>query len=55
MKFRYMITDLHEGSVKGTNDEEKAIDLSQSEDYFVVDTKNCAWLSFGELCDIEEI
>jgi len=55
MKFRYMITNTYEGSIQGTNDEEKAIALSQSEDYFVADSETGKWLSFGELRDIEEI
>lgn len=37
---RYYITDLVDGCIKGTNDEQTAKDFSQSEDYYVDDRTN---------------
>lgn len=45
MKFRYYITDLHSGSIVGTNDTEIATKLSGSEDFFVVDTETGEWIT----------
>lgn len=51
MKFRFYITDTFEGSIEGTNDEEKARALSGCEDFFVLDSEAGLWLS--ETGDIE--
>ena len=44
MKFRYYITDLFDGVIKGTNNIEVAQDYSASTDFFVVDSENGLWL-----------
>lgn len=44
MKFRYYITALYDGSIRGTNDQETASDLAQSEDFFVVDAEAGEWI-----------
>lgn len=49
-KFRYYITDLYDGSIKGTNEESVARGCAVSEDYFVVDTKDGTWLQ-GDTTD----
>lgn len=43
--FRYYITDLHMGSIIGTNEEKIAKDFASSEDYFVVDVQENLWLA----------
>jgi len=45
MKFRYYITDLHQGLIRGTNDEENACNFAGCEDYFVVDSDTGEWLT----------
>lgn len=42
--FRYYITDLHMGSIVGTNEEKIAKDFASSEDHFVVDVQENLWL-----------
>lgn len=55
-KFRYYVTDVIDGNVKGTNDTATAEQLAGSEDYFVVDSEEGAWLQEGGVTeDIEEI
>jgi hypothetical protein len=44
MTFKFLITDLNEGNVSGTNDPDLAQDLSACEDYFVVDSTTGEWL-----------
>lgn len=53
--FRYYVTDINDGTVKGTDDEETAISYSFSEEHFVVDTKTGKWLIEGLSEDIEEV
>lgn len=53
--FKFVITNLFSGSVQGTNDEEKASELSYSQDFFVVNTITCKWLTDAIEKDIEEI
>lgn len=56
MKFRYYITDLHQGLIVGTDDPETAREFAASEDYFVVDTSNGTWLlADGDDEDIPEV
>jgi len=43
--YRYIITNTFEGRVEGTNDEQTARDLAESEDYFVVDAHRGRWLT----------
>ena len=38
MKFRFYITDLNNGDIKGSNNENLIKDLAYSDDYFIVDT-----------------
>ena len=55
MKFRYYITNLHEGDVEGTNDNQVAIDFAASEDYFVVDSERGEWLqASGNAIPVED-
>lgn len=44
-KFRFYVTDLHNGCIVGTNNAQDAHDLSACEDYFVVDTETGMWLT----------
>lgn len=54
-KFRYLVTSLDSGSVEGTNDKKIALELSRSEDCWVVDTVEQKWLSMGKLKSPKEI
>lgn len=47
MKFKYYITNLFEGAVEGTNDDDKASAMAESEDFFVVDAETGEWLTPG--------
>lgn len=54
--FRFYITDTNEGSIRGTNNEELAEEIAESEDYFVVDTKMGEWIvAEGEREKVQEI
>lgn len=44
MKFRFYITDVHEGVVEGTNEEAVAVYFAESEDYFVIEAETGLWL-----------
>lgn len=55
MKFRYYITDMHSGSIKGSDSAEVAASFRHSEDHFVVDTETGMWLTSGEDADIQNI
>lgn len=39
MKYQFYVTDLHYGCVVATDDMEKAMSLSHSEDHFVVNSE----------------
>ena len=55
MKFRYYITDTFDGIVKGTNDQEKAMQYAACPDFFVVDTETgLQHIEDGDTNDIEE-
>ena len=55
MKYRFYITDIFNGKILGTNSETVARELSQSEEYFVVDTQSNVWFNVnGEDLEIEE-
>lgn len=54
-KFRYYITDLSGGSVKGTDSPEVAQDFIECEDYFVVDSHEGKWLTPAEALPIKDI
>lgn len=53
-KFRFLIVDTFDGVAKGTNNEQLARDISDSEDHFVIDTKTQSWVVGGEEEEIEE-
>ena len=53
-KFRYIITDLFNGCVVGTDDEDMAMDLSTVDEYSVVDTETGSWITGEEPLEIEE-
>ncbi len=53
--FKYIITDLFDGAVKGTNSDQIALDRSQCEDYFVVRVEDQKWLYGGKEEEIQEI
>jgi hypothetical protein len=53
MKYKYLITDISDGCVYGTDDESLAKDYAQSEDFFVADvTRGVSFLSDGGETDI---
>lgn len=53
-KYRYYITDLFEGCVKGTNSDEMAAYYAQCEDYFVVDSETGEWVQLdGERSPVQ--
>lgn len=54
MKFRYYITNLHEGCVQGANNPDVANDFASSEDYFVVDSEAGKWIAIGSEVEIED-
>lgn len=55
MKFRYYITDLFEGAVRGTNELSVAKNFAESSDFFVVDCEEGKWLATeGESVDVVE-
>lgn len=43
-KFKYYITDTGQGVVRGTNDEQIAEDLAESEECYVVDVTDNLWV-----------
>ena len=47
MKFKYYITDIFDGRVKGTNLESVAKEFACCEDFFVVDAENGYWMQEG--------
>lgn len=56
--FRFLIVDNFDGMVKGTNDEDRALDHSHSEDFFVIDTQHpsgAVWITDGATNAIEEL
>lgn len=55
MKFRYYITDLIDGVVKGTDKKEVAEDFRESEEHFVVDTSTGKRLMPGKEVNIREV
>lgn len=56
MKFRYYITDLFEGEVRGTNDKEVAEQFAPCDDYFVVDALTGEWITGdGDRTDVKEM
>lgn len=54
MKFRYYITNTFDGCIEGTNDTERAEELSACEEFFIVDTDTGEWVRSGERVQIKE-
>ena len=46
MLFRYYITDIMDGCIKGTNDEQIAEDYGKCDDCYVVDAQTGEWITF---------
>ena len=56
MTFRYYITDTFDGTIRGTDDKVKALQMARCEEYYVVDTKNGhILLDNGDYQKIEEL
>ena len=61
MQFRFYITDLFSGSIRGTNDIEVATNFAVTEDAFVFDALADQWMTTADndtgwkYADIEEI
>ena len=53
--FRFYITDLYNGAIRGTNDAELAREYSLTDDFFVADTEEGLWLTTTGDESIEEI
>lgn len=53
-KFKFYITDLFEGIILGTNDDDKANQISVSDDHFVVDAETGEKIINGERFPISE-
>lgn len=55
-KFRYYITDLFDGVIKGTDNKDTALSYAQCVDFFVVDTETGLWLcEANETVEIKEV
>lgn len=53
MKYKYLITDVTNGTIYGTDDISLAKDYAQSEDFFVADVERGVWLlTEGDESDI---
>jgi hypothetical protein len=55
MKYRYYIVDLINGCVKGTNNEKTARDLSECEEWYVIDAETGKWIVGYEDMEIHEV
>lgn len=55
MKYRYLVTDLYDGCVKGTNSEEVATSLANCEDFFVADAETSRWVTSEGCEEVQEI
>lgn len=54
-KFKYYITNLFDGNLSGTNDDVKAKELSECDEFFVVNAETGRWLNGGgKESDVEE-
>lgn len=53
--FRYYITNTFDGKIQGTNNKDRAYQLSHCEEYFVLDAQLGVWVSYGEEKFIGEI
>ena len=55
MKYRFYVTNLFDGCIQGSNNEQAMKELSACEDFFIVDTESGQWLSYGEYHEIGEM
>lgn len=55
MAFIFYITDLYDGSVKGTNDENLAKEYAKCEDFFVVNAETSMWLKPDNEAEVKEV
>jgi hypothetical protein len=55
MTFIFYITDLYEGAIKGTNDEDLAKEYAKSEDFFVVNAESGMWLQPDNEVEVKEV
>lgn len=55
MKFRFYITDLFDGVINGTNDENTASEYAVSSDFFVVDSELGVWLTEDGKEEVNEV
>ena len=46
-KFRFYVTTMYDGCIKGTDNVNAAESLAESEDFFIVDTETGEWLLPG--------
>lgn len=53
--FRFVITNMFEGAIEGTDDEQSANDFSFCDDFFVYDTRTGKWIIEGKGRDIKPI
>jgi len=54
-KFRFYIADISDGSIKGTNNEQDAKDLSASDNFYVVDSETGETLYNGDRTEVKEM
>ena len=54
-KFRYYVTDLNSGSLRGTNKGDVANSFAMLDDFFVVDSETGMWLGFGDAVPVEDM
>lgn len=47
MRYQYIIVDLIDDTVKGTNNAEEAREYAEDENFFVIDVSNGVWLVEG--------
>ena len=51
-KWKYLIVDLFEGAVFGTNDDEGAKALADVDEFFVINAEDQTWMTAGESADV---
>jgi hypothetical protein len=54
MKFRFYIADTFNGSIKGTDDIEKAVEFSECDEFYVLDAETGESIVSGERREIKE-
>lgn len=55
-KFKYYVTNLFSGDIEGTNSDDKAKELAQCDEFYVVNAETGLWLAWddGEI-EVKEI